>query len=84
MQDADLEYDPREIGNLIAPIRQGVADICLGSRFLVHRAGRVLYYRHYLANKFLTFINNILTDLNITGVETGYKAARRDRKKHDH
>jgi glycosyltransferase involved in cell wall biosynthesis len=76
VQDADLEYDPREIGNLIAPIQQGVADVCLGSRFLVHRAGRVLYYRHYLANNFLTFINNVLTDLNVTDVETGYKAAR--------
>jgi glycosyltransferase involved in cell wall biosynthesis len=76
VQDADLEYDPSEIPLLIAPIRQGVADVCLGSRFLVHRAGRVLYYRHYLANKFLTFINNILTDLNITDVETGYKATR--------
>jgi glycosyltransferase involved in cell wall biosynthesis len=76
VQDADLEYDPREIANLIAPIQQGVADVCLGSRFLVHRAGRVLYFRHFLANKFLTFINNLLTDLNITDVETGYKAAR--------
>jgi glycosyltransferase involved in cell wall biosynthesis len=76
VQDADLEYDPREIGDLIAPIRQGVADVCLGSRFRVHRAGRVLYFRHYLANKFLTFVNNLLTDLNITDVETGYKAAR--------
>jgi glycosyltransferase involved in cell wall biosynthesis len=76
VQDADLEYDPREIPDLIAPIKEGAADVCLGSRFLVHRAGRVLYYRHFLANKFLTFINNVLTDLNITDVETGYKAAR--------
>jgi hypothetical protein len=64
VQDADLEYDARDIPNLIAPIKEGAADVCLGSRFLVHRAGRVLYLRHFLANKFLTFINNILTDLD--------------------
>jgi glycosyltransferase involved in cell wall biosynthesis len=76
VQDADLEYDPREIPDLIAPIKEGAADVCLGSRFVVRRAGRVLYFRHFLANKFLTFVNNLLTDLNLTDVETGYKAAR--------
>jgi glycosyltransferase involved in cell wall biosynthesis len=78
VQDADLEYDPADIPDLIAPILQNRGDICLGSRFLVKRAGRVLYYRHYLANKFLTFLNNVLTDLNCTDVETGYKAMRAD------
>ena len=76
VQDADLEYNPREISDLIAPIKEGSADVCLGSRFMVRRAGRVLYFRHFLANKFLTFINNLCTDLNLTDVETGYKASR--------
>ena len=76
IQDADLEYDPADIPDLIAPILNGRGDVSLGSRFMVKRAGRVLYYRHYLANKFLTFLNNVLTDLNCTDVETGYKAMR--------
>jgi glycosyltransferase involved in cell wall biosynthesis len=78
IQDADLEYDPADIPDLVAPIVENRGDVCLGSRFLVKRAGRVLYYRHYLANKFLTFLNNVLTDLNFTDVETGYKAMRAD------
>jgi glycosyltransferase involved in cell wall biosynthesis len=76
IQDADLEYDPADIPDLIAPILENRGDVSLGSRFMVKRAGRVLYYRHYLANKFLTFLNNVLTDLNCTDVETGYKAMR--------
>lgn len=78
VQDADLEYDPGEIPELIDPILQNRADVVYGSRFLVRRAARVLYFRHYLANKFLTFLSNLLTDLNLTDVETGYKAFRGD------
>lgn len=76
VQDADLEYDPYDIPSLIEPIESGRADVVYGSRFLVRRAARVLYYRHYLANKFLTMFSNVLTDINLTDVETGYKAFR--------
>lgn len=76
VQDADLEYDPYDIPALIEPIETGKADVVYGSRFLVRRAARVLYYRHYLANKFLTMLSNLLTDINLTDVETGYKAFR--------
>jgi glycosyltransferase involved in cell wall biosynthesis len=76
VQDADLEYDPAEIPTVIKPILDGHADVVYGSRFLVRRATRVLYFYHYLANKFLTFTSNLLTNLNMTDVETGYKAFR--------
>ena len=76
VQDADLEYDPADIPDLVAPIEDDRGDVSLGSRFMIKRAGRVLYYRHYLANKLLTFLSNVLTDLNCTDVETGYKAMR--------
>lgn len=76
VQDADLEYDPQDIPGLIEPILAGKADIVYGSRFLVRRAARVLYFRHYLANKVLTFLSNLLTDMNFTDVETGYKVFR--------
>ncbi|MET0626636.1 MAG: glycosyltransferase family 2 protein [Pyrinomonadaceae bacterium] len=76
VQDADLEYDPREIPKVIEPIVEGYADVVYGSRFSVRRTSRVLYYYHYLANKFLTCASNLLTNLNMTDVETGYKAFR--------
>jgi glycosyltransferase involved in cell wall biosynthesis len=76
VQDADLEYDPAEIGEVIAPIVAGHADVVYGSRFLVRKASRVLYFYHYLFNKGLTFISNLCTNVNMTDVETCYKAFR--------
>ena len=78
VQDADFEYDPDEIPGVIKPILEGHADVVYGSRFLVRKATRVLYFYHYVANKFLTFTSNMLTNLNMTDVETGYKAFRGD------
>jgi glycosyltransferase involved in cell wall biosynthesis len=76
VQDADLEYDPAEIPEVVAPILSGHADVVYGSRFLVRRATRVLYFYHYLANVSLTFLSNLLTNRNMTDIETCYKAFR--------
>lgn len=76
IQDADLEYDPADIAAVIEPILQDKADVVYGSRFLVRRATRILYYRHYLANRFLTNLSNLFTDYNFSDVETCYKAFR--------
>jgi glycosyltransferase involved in cell wall biosynthesis len=76
VQDADLEYDPSDISEVIGPILRGEADVVFGSRFLVRKAARVLYFYHYLANKGLTFLSNLFTNVNLTDVETGYKAFR--------
>lgn len=76
IQDADLEYDPIDIPGLVEPIQQGKADVAYGSRFMIRRASRVLYFRHFLANQLLTFLSNLFTDLNLSDVETGYKAFR--------
>ncbi len=78
VQDADLEYDPEEIPELLRPILDGHADVVYGSRFLVRKAARVLYFYHYLANRALTFLSNLFTNINLTDVETGYKAFRGD------
>ena len=78
IQDADLEYDSDEIPTILWPILEGKADVVYGSRFLTRKASRVLYFYHYLANKFLTFLSNLFTNMNMTDIETGYKAFRAD------
>lgn len=76
VQDADLEYDPADYGIILQPILEGEADVVYGSRFASRDERRVLYFRHTLANRFLTFVSNWFTDLNLTDMETCYKAFR--------
>ncbi len=78
IQDADLEYDPGDLRRLLAPLRQGKADVVYGSRFLPSGAHRVLYYWHSVGNNLLTTLSNMCTDLNLTDMETCYKMFRRD------
>lgn len=78
IQDADLEYDPDEYGKVIAPIIAGKADVVYGSRFIGENPHRVLYFWHRVGNGFLTLLSNIFTDLNLTDMETCYKAFRRE------
>lgn len=78
VQDADLEYDPAEIPKVIKPILNGKADAVYGSRFMSGEAKRVLYFWHMLGNKFLTLLSNMFTNLNLTDMETCYKAVRKD------
>lgn len=77
IQDADLEYDPDEYSIVLRPILIGKADVVFGSRFAGHGAHRVLYFWHYLGNRFLTFVSNLFTNLNLTDMETCYKAFTR-------